>query len=349
MSTFAGFDVSQANTHISVVDDQGRELWHGSVTTSPDALALAVQEHAAGALRIGMESGPLSPWLFHALKAKGLPIICIDAKAAKAGLQLQGPNKTDRKDEKGIARIMQTGWYREVTVKEIEGHKRQTALTVRKQLVGMRTECINLIRGILKMYGKVLPSGKLPALKELILADDLLAKSIGAAYSTLQTLGSEIKRIDKEIELVAGEDEYCKVLQTIPGIGKITSFAFVASIGDPQRFRKSRSVGAYLGMTCRRNQSGQKDVNGRISKCGDGMLRSYLFEAAGVVLARTKSFSALKAWGLRIKKRSGWKKACIAVARKLAVIMHRMMVTGECFRFSNNNVAAEMTALPSAA
>ena len=173
---------------------------------------------------------------------------------------------------------MQTGWYREVTVKEIEGHKRQTALTVRKQLVGMRTECINQIRGILKMYGKVLPSGKLPALKELILADDLLAKSSGAVYATLQTLGSEIKRIDKEIELLAGEDDYCKVLQTIPGIGKITSFAFVASIGDPKRFRKSRSVGAYLGMTCRRDQSGQKDVNGRISKCGDGMLRSYLLK-----------------------------------------------------------------------
>ena len=192
----------------------------------------------------------------------------------------------------------------------------------------------------------MLPSGKLPALKELILADDLLGKSIGAVYSTLQTLGLEIRRIDKEIEQLTGEDEYCKVLQTIPGIGRITAFAFVASIGDPQRFRKSRSVGAYLGMTCRRDQSGQKDVNGHISKCGDGMLRSYLFEAAGVVLARTKSYSALKAWGLRIKKRSGWKKACIAVARKLAVIMHRMMVTGECFRFSNSDV---VTALPSAA
>ena len=237
MSTFAGFDVSQAKTHISVVDDQGKELWYGSVTTSPEALALAVQEHAAGALRIGMESGPLSPWLFHALKEKGLPIICIDARAAKAGLQLQGPNKTDRKDARGIARIMQTGWYREVTVKEIEGHKRQTALTVRKQLVGMRTECINQIRGILKMYGKVLPSGKLPALKELILADDLLAKAIGAVYSILQTLGSEIKRIDKEIERLAGEDEYCKVLQTIPGIGKITAFAFVASMAILSAFK----------------------------------------------------------------------------------------------------------------
>jgi transposase len=139
------------------------------------------------------------------------------------------------------------------------------------------------------------------------------------------------------------------VLQTIPGIGKITSFAFAASIGDPKRFRKSRSVGAYLGMTCRRDQSGQKDVNGRISECGGGLLRSYLFEAADVVLARTKSFSALTAWGLRIKQRSGWKKACIAVARKLAVIMHGMMITGECFRFSNNSDAGEMKAPPSAA
>jgi transposase len=335
MALFVGLDVSQASTHISVVDSDGKERWHGKVHTSPEALACAVDIHAAGAAKIGMESGPLSPWLYHALKEKGLPVICIDARHAKAGLELQGANKTDRKDAKGLARIMQTGWYREVSVKEIDGHKQQTALMVRRQLVGMRTECINQVRGILKLYGKVLPSGKLPALQTLMLADDLLGKSLGAVYAVLETVSLEIARIDKEIRILARADERCQVLQTIPGIGPITSFAFSCSLGDPERFKKSRTVGAYFGLSPKRKQSGQMDTMGRITKHGDVMVRSYLFEAASNILARTKTFSTLKAWGLRVKKRSGWNKACVAVARKLAVIMHRMVITGECFRFAN--------------
>jgi transposase len=349
MTLFVGLDVSQSKTHISVVDAQGKETWHGSVITSPDALFLAIQEHAAEAIRIGMESGPLSPWLYHALKEKGVPIICIDARSAKAGLELQGANKTDRKDAKGLARIMQTGWYREVTVKEIDGHKQQTALTIRRQLVGMRTECINQVRGVLKLYGKVLPSGKLPALKALMLADDLLARALGALYAVLDTLNKEIKRITKEIEQLAARDARCKVLQTIPGVGVITCFAFVASLGDPARFKSSRSVGAYFGLTPKRKQSGQMDVIGRITKQGDAMVRSYLYEAAGVLLARTKSFSTLKAWGLRIKARCGWNKACVAVARKLAVMMHKMTVTGECFRYSEAGKGNEASGAVAAA
>ena len=333
MSLFVGLDVSQESTHISVADQAGKEIWHGKVHTSPDAIALAVAEHAAGADRIGMEAGPLSPWLYHGLKDKGLPIICIDARSAKAGLTLQSINKTDRKDARGLAQIMRTGWYRQVTVKEIDGHKQQTALAVRRQLVGMRTECINQIRGILKLYGKVLPPRKLPALKQLMLADDLLAKALGAVYTVLETLRLQIKELDRTIEELAENDEGCKVLQTIPGVGKITAFAFASSIGDPARFKNTRSAGAYFGLTPRRDQSGQKDVLGRITKCGSHMVRAYLFEAAGCMLARTKSYSSLKNWGLRVKKRSGWKKACIAVARKLAVIMCKMLQTGECFRY----------------
>jgi len=272
-----------------------------------------------------------------------LPILCIDARSAKAGLQLQSINKTDRKDAKGLAQIMRTGWYRTVTVKEINGHKHQTALAVRRQLVGMRVECVNQVRGILKLYGTVLPAGKLPTLKELMLADDLLAQALGAVYSVLETLQRQIKELDRKIQELADSDERCKVLQTIPGIGPITAFAFAASIGDAARFQKAQAAGAYLGLTPRRNQSGQKDVLGRITKCGDHMVRSYLFEAAACVLARTKSYSSLKSWGLRVKKRSGWKKACIAVARKLAVIMCKMMQTGECFRFGKEVAASEAT------
>jgi transposase len=149
----------------------------------------------------------------------------------------------------------------------------------------------------------------------------------------LESLQLQIKELDRTIKILADNDERCKVLQTIPGIGPITAFAFAVSIGDPKRFNKARSAGAYFGLTPKRDQSGKRDVLGRITKCGDHLIRSYLFEAAGCILARTKSYSSLKNWGLRVKKRSGWKKACVAVARKLAVIMCKMMQTGECFRF----------------
>jgi transposase len=127
---------------------------------------------------------------------------------------------------------------------------------------------------------------------------------------------------------------------TVPGVGRLTAVAFVSAVDDPAKFRKSKAIGAYFGLTPRRYQSGEMDINGRISKCGDPLTRGYLFEAAGVLLTRIQKWSALKAWGVRIAKRGGWKKAKVAVARKLAVIMHRMWLTGEAFRWSSPEVAA---------
>lgn len=128
---------------------------------------------------------------------------------------------------------------------------------------------------------------------------------------------------------------------TAPGVGAITALCYLATIDDPTRFKKSRSVGAYLGLTARRYASGEVDWTGRISKCGDGMLRSYLYEAANVLLTRVQRWSTLRAWGMRIAKRSGIRKAKVAVARKLAVILHRMWIDGTDFNWISKEVAEQ--------
>jgi len=126
----------------------------------------------------------------------------------------------------------------------------------------------------------------------------------------------------------------------VPGVGPGTALTFISAIDDPARFRRSRSVGAYIGLTPRRYASGEIDRTGRISKCGDAMLRSYLFEAAGVLLTRVPKWCALKAWGVRLAKRIGFKKAKIAVARKLAVIMHRMWCDGTNLKWTTKESRA---------
>lgn len=283
MTSYVGLDVSQQKTHISIVDAEGKETWHGKVTTSPLSISAALREHAPGARKIGFESGPLSTWLFHSMRDTGLPVICIDAKRDKAGLEMQKINKTDRNDARGLADIMRTGWYQEVTVKDIENHKRRTALAVRSQLVGMRTQMINQIRGTLKIYGRILPSGKISdaLLADYIEGDDLLCKAVQAMYAALTDITRQITALDREIAKLTRKDARCKLLMTIPGVGEITALAFCSSVGDPGRFDKSRAVGAYFGLTPRRYQSGEVDISGRISKNGDEMVRSYLFEAAG--------------------------------------------------------------------
>jgi transposase len=163
----------------------------------------------------------------------------------------------------------------------------------------------------------------------------MLNESLRALVSVLRSVRAQIMKMDKIARGHAKQDKICRHLMTIPGIGSLTAAAFVTAIDNPDKFRKSKSVGAFLGLTPRRYQSGETDLNGRISKCGDQLTRTYLYEAATSLLTKVHRWSALKVWGLRIAKRSGMKKARVAVARKLAVIMHQMWLTGEEFRWSS--------------
>src|SRR5213080_4874568 len=308
MVHYIGLDVSLKRTSICVVNEVGSVVREGVVESEPEAIAAFVRSKAPGAVRIGLETGPTATWLWTELKQLGLPVICIDARHAKAVLKMQ-INKSDRNDAAGIARIMQTGWFKEVRVKDLDSHSVRALLASRALLVKIKRDLENQIRGLLKNLGLVIGRAK---------------------FNVFAVRAEEL--IEDRPELIAAV--------RMPGVGPITALCFKATIDDPTRFKRSRSVGAYVGLTTRRHASGEIDWTGRISKCGDAMLRSYLFEAAGVLLTRVPKWSALKAWGMRLAKRNGLRKAKVAVARKLAVILHRMWIDRTEFTWSNKEAAA---------
>jgi transposase len=320
-------DVSLKETSLCVVDGKGEIVSEGTVISDPTAIAAFIKGKARNAIRIGLETGPTTTWLWHELRALGLPVICIDARHAKAALSLQ-INKSDRNDAVGLARIMQCGWYKEVQVKSLPCHEIRAVLNSRAQLVKIKRDLENQIRGLLKNLGLVI--GKAGGnvfhrrAEELVGEHPLLQEAVRPLLGVREIVCREIAGLTRKLLAMARDNDESRRLMTVPGIGAINALAFCAAIDEPSRFRRSRSVGAYFGLTPRRHASGEVDWTGRISKCGDAMVRTYLFEAAGVLLTRVPQWCALKVWGLRLAKRIGFKKAKVAVARKLAVILHRM-------------------------
>lgn len=344
MQHFVGLDVSQEMTYLCVIGNDGKAVWQGKCLSTPEDIAGTIRSKAPDVVRIGLESGPLSTWHWHALKAMGLPVVCLDSRHAQATMSGQ-VNKTDKNDAHGLAQIVRAGWYREVGVKSLDSHTVRSMLGARAQLVGMRVEVTNQIRGILKTFGIVLSRRTGAPFEQLVAeacsdTDSMLDRTVQSLLSVYSCLKDQIRHLDRQLMGHARQSAVCQRLMTIPGVGVLTALAFVTGVDDPSKFPKSRSVGAYFGLTPRCYQSGEIDQNRGISKCGDSLVRTYLFEAAGTLLTRVEKWSALKAWGLRLAKRSGLKKAKIAVARKLAVIMHRMWVDRSAYRWSAAEPAA---------
>ena len=337
MQSYVGLDVSLKQTAVCVVDGVGKILREGMVDSDPDAIADFIRSNALNLVRIGLETGATSTWLWTELKKRGLPVICIDARHAKAALKMQ-INKSDRNDAAGIARIMQCGWYREVRVKDLDSHAVRALLASRALLVELKRDLENQIRGLLKNFGLVIGRAKMNTFTarahEFIEGRPELAAAIEPLLKAREALAKQIEGLDRKVMAMARREPQVRRFMTVPGVGPITALCYLATIDDPTRFKKSRSVGAYLGLTTRRYASGETDRTGRISKCGDVMLRSYLYEAANVLLTRVVKWSALKAWGMRIAKRRSMNKARVAVARKLAVILHQMWINGTEFSWS---------------
>jgi len=343
MELYVGMDVSLKETSICVVDGSGEIVSEGTVISEPAAIAAFIEAKAGCALRIGLETGPTTTWLWHELRALGLPVICIDARHAKAALSVQ-INKSDRNDAVGLARIMQCGWYKEVQVKSVSCHELRAVLSSRAQLVKIKCDLENQIRGLLKNLGLLI--GKAGGnvfhhrAEDLVAEHPLLQEAVRPLLAVREIVRREVAGLTRRLLTMARDNDESRRLMTVPGIGPINALAFCAAIDEPSRFRRSRSVGAYFGLTPRRYASGEVDWSGRISKCGDAMVRSYLFEAAGVLLTRVPQWCKLKAWGHRLWKRIGFKKAKIAVARKLAVILHRMWRDETDFIWSSKEAAA---------
>jgi transposase len=343
MTNYVGLDVSQKTTTLCIVDGEGHRQWRGECVTSPEHIAQAVLQHAGAKASIGIETGPMTPWLVHELRSRGLDVICLAARHARAALRMQ-LNKTDRNDAEGLAQIMRTGWYRAVHVKSFDAHRARALLGARLQLVGMVTRLSNHIRGVLKTFGMLPGSvrgGSFAERVELLVAErpDVapIVRPMLAAWSKLR---EQVTAFDKAVRTEVKQNRECRLLMSVPGLGPITVLAYVSAIENPNRFRRSRLVGAHLGLTPRRYQSGDVDRSGHISKCGDTLARLCLYEAATVIMTRIKRPLDLKVWAAKIAKRSGTNKARVALARKLAVILHSIWRTGEPFRWSPRETVA---------
>jgi transposase len=329
-------------TAICVVDDSGRRLWRGQCTSDPEQIERTVRRHGGEDARIGIETGPMTPWLVHELRGRGLAVTCLDARHARAALKMQ-INKTDQNDAEGLAQIMRTGWYRSVYVKSFDSHRARGLLGARAQLVGMTTRLSNHIRGVLKTFGMLPGAGRgLPFDRrvETLLADRAEeAPIVRPMLAAWRQLRQQIATFDKAVRALVKSNPTCRHLMGVPGIGVLSVLAYVSTVEDPARFGRSRSVGAHLGLTPKQYQSGEIDRSGRISKCGDALARTLMYQAAVVLMTRVKRALGLKDWARSIAKRSGAAKARVALARKLAVILHSMWRSGEPFHWSEQPAA----------
>ncbi len=325
MDHFAGLDVSVKQTSICIVDDTGRIVREVKVASEPEALQKVLGNPAYRFKRIGLEAGPLSQWLFSALAEAGLPVVCVETRHMKAVLKAQ-INKTDRNDARGVAQMIRAGLYRPVHVKTLRSQKLRMLLTHRKLLQSKAIAIENDLRGTLRNFGlKVGMVGTVrfeARIQELVENFPDLAALVEPLLIVRRALREQIVILHRRLLAIVRDDEVCRRLMTTPGVGPVVALTFRATVDVPARFRKSKSVGAVFGLTCSRYQSGEIDWSGRISRCGDEMMRVMLYEAAQSMLRR------------------GMKKAIVALARRLAVIMHRIWVDGTEFRWTRETTAA---------
>jgi transposase len=343
MDYFAGLDVSVKDTSVCIVDEAGKITREVKVASEADALLAVLNNSAYHFKRIGLEAGPLSQWLFSALAAAGLAVICVETRHMRAVLKAR-INKTDRNDARGIAQMMRVGLYRPVHVKTLRSQKLRTLLTHRKLLQSKAIAIENDLRASLRNFG--LKVGVVGTVKFETRVEELVENIpdlVGLVEPMLvvrRVLREQINILHRRLLAIVRDDEVCRRLMTVPGVGPVVALTYRATVDVPARFRKSKSVGAVFGLTCSRDQSGERDHPGAISRCGDEMMRAMLYEAAQAMLLRSAKWSWLKAWAMQIARRRGMKRAIVALARRLAVIMHRIWVDGTEFRWTREAAAA---------
>jgi len=342
MEHFAGLDVSVKLTSLCIVDDAGGIIREAKIESDPAALLQVLKNGAYHFKRIGLEAGPLSQWLFSALAEAGLPVICVETRHMRAALKAQ-INKTDRNDARGMAQMMRAGLYRPVHVKTVRSQKLRMLLTHRKLLQSKAIAIENDLRATLRNFGlKVGMAGAVKfeaRIKELVENIPDLAILVEPLLIVRRTLREQFGIVHRRLLAVVRQDEVCRRLMTVPGVGPVVALTYRSTVDVPARFRNSKAVGAVFGLTPSKYQSGEIDRTGAISRCGDEMMRVMLYEAAQSMLYSRK-WSWLKAWAMQIARRRGIKKAIVALARRLAVVMHRIWVDGTEFRWTKQEAAA---------
>jgi transposase len=330
MEHYAGIDVSLECSSVCVVDANGKIAREAKVASEPEALIAWFRALGYGLERIGLEAGPLSQWLFAKMKAAGLAVELLETRHVRDAFKAM-PVKSDRNDARGIAQLIRLGWFRPVHCKSLSAQETRATLTARKLVQSKLLDVENSLRGILRGFGLKVGTptkrefaGRIQA---LVAGHPHLERIAGALLAVREILRKEFAAFEKQTRSMARADMQARLLTSVPAVGPIVALTYASAIDDPHRFKSSKQVGAHFGLTPKKHQSGETDYTGRISKIGDGAVRTVLYEAAHIMLTKpVKGCSQLKSWAMRIARRAGMSKAKVALARRLAVIMHRMLV-----------------------
>jgi transposase len=334
MNYYAGIDVSLEQSSVCVLDAEGKVIREAKVASEPEALIAWFANLGLEMSRIGLEAGPLSQWLYAGMKQVGLPVELLETRHVRNAFKTM-PVKTDRKDARGIAELMRMGWFRAVHCKSMSAQETRAMLTTRKLIDNKLRDVEMSLRGVLRGFGlkvgKTTPTNFADRIKELVSGHPTLQIIADSLLAVREVLLREFKGYEKRVRTTARHSEDARLLMTTTGVGAVISLTFASAVDDPERFKKSKQVGAHYGMTPKRYQSGDTDYTGRISKIGDKSVRTALYQAAHIILTRPVKASALRTWAMQLAKRIGMAKAKVALARKLAVIMHRMLVERKPF------------------
>lgn len=343
MDYYAGIDVSLEQSSVCIVDGSGQIIREAKVLSEPAALTHYFRQLGLTITRLGLEAGPLSQWLHAGLIAAGFSVVLLETRHVKAALSAMVV-KTDRKDARGIAQLLRMGWYRPVHCKSLPAQEVRALLVGRKQLQSKLIDIELSLRGLLRGFGLKLGAvskGEFAArVRELVAGHAMLEQIAEAMLSAREALRTEVARLYRAVLAIVRRDAVCRRLMTVPGVGALTAATFKSAVDEPERFAKSKTVGAHFGLTPRKYQSGETDISGAISRVGDGMVRAALYEAAHAMLTRAVRGSALKRWALAVAERRGRNRAKVALARKLAVILHAMWRDGTEFRSGRQTAAA---------
>lgn len=334
MEHYAGIDVSLEASSVCVVDAHGRIVREAKVASEPEALIAWFEGLGVELERVGLEAGPLSQWLYAGMRQAGLKVELLETRHVRAAFKTV-PVKTDRKDARGIAQLMRMGWFRPVHCKSLGAQETRAVLTARRLVQSKLHDVEMSLRGILRGFGlkvgKTTPKTFEGRIRELAADHPTLELVATALLDVRLVLAREFGVLDRKVRAMARQHEGARLLMTTPSVGAIVALTYAAAIDDPKRFRSSKGTGAHFGLTQKKYQSGETDITGRISKIGDKEVRCALYEAANVMLTRPTKASKLKTWAQNVAKRAGMRKAKVALARRLAVVLHRMLADGVPF------------------
>lgn len=334
MKLFVGLDVSLEKTAICVISEHGKIVREAQAASEPESLTRWIKELDETIAAVGLEAGPLSQWLHRGLAEAGLDAVLMETRQVKGALKAM-PIKTDRRDAEGIARLLHLGWFRPVHCKSVSAQEVRAVLAARKAIQQGMIALEMSLRGLLRNFGlKVgaISRGRFEArIRELAAGNPMLEAATEPMLRARAALRQELAGLERRVRQLAQDDPVCNRLMSMPGIGAVVALTFRSAVDDPARFTSSKNVGPWAGLTPSRNQSGERDVSGGITKAGDVNLRRALCQAATVMMHRGRA-TWLRTWAAQVARRRGRRRAMVALARRIGVILHRMWRDATRFR-----------------